>query len=243
MTEERNVEMLENYILGNLPEEEKAVVEKRLSEEPELSALFRDLKILMTAIRHESREDLANELKQLESKIHPDPKMKRFNRSTWAIGIAATSVILVVSIVLYFRNQSEPNDELFATNFTPYINIFDPASRAPGDKQALAFRYYDEGNYPAAIAELSKLSKEDPAVRFYLGNALLANNQPADAVGHFKVSLQEGLMPGQSRWYLALCYLKLGDDQNAIYYLETVSTGGSNYAEAAQHLLSELKKK
>jgi hypothetical protein len=240
MTEESDVDILENYILGNLSKEEKAVVEKRLLEEQELNALFRDLKVLVTAIRHESRKDLANELKQVESAIHSTPK----TRNLWpvSIGIAA-SVALLISLVFYFKSQSGPNDKLFAENFTPYTNIYDPASRGPEHEQALAFRYYDEGNYTAAIREFGRLAIKDDNTRFYLANALMANDQSAEAVGQLKLCLQREVLPDQSRWYLALCYLKLSDDKNAIYYLETISKSESNYAGAAASILRELKKK
>lgn len=238
MTGEKDFELLESYILGTLPEEEAVVVRRRLSEEPELDALFHDLKILVTAVRHESRESISRELKEIESRVQPASG----SRTLWTIGIAA-SVVLLVSLVFYFVDRPVSNDELFAANFTPYTNIVDPASRGPEDEQALAFRYYDEGNYEAAASEFNKLPKTDADIRFYLGNSLLASNQASEAIDHFKFTLQQGVFQGQSRWYLALCYLKLGDDENAIYYLEIISTGNSNYAEAASRILRELKKR
>src|ERR1041385_2316869 len=99
----------------------------------------------------------------------------------WKPLAAAAAIIMAVAFIFLF-SRSESPEQLFARNFEPYPNVFEPTQRgvdATSDKRATAFSMYEQKNYAAAATLFSELlaQKEEPELLLLLGNANMVLNR------------------------------------------------------------------
>jgi tetratricopeptide (TPR) repeat protein len=91
----------------------------------------------------------------------------------------------------------------------------------------LAFR--DRGDLPDTIEYLSQAQKSDPAspdIRLVLGEALLDEGRPADAIPHLEAARAAGLEPATTSYDLARAYQMLGDTGRARATLASIPASG-----------------
>lgn len=105
----------------------------------------------------------------------------------------------------------------------------------------LALGYMAKKDYPAAIKILEPLTKQglfDLEAHYSLGEAYYNNGQYREALKAF--SQAAGIRPGLANiyYYMALCYEKLGDKNNAIAQIDKALRLAPNYTE-----FQELKAK
>lgn len=164
----------------------------------------------------------------------------------WKPLAAAAAIILAISFVFLF-NRSESSDELFARNFEPYPNVFEPTQRGvdgTSDKRASAFAMYEQRNFEGAAKLFKELlsEKKEPEILLLLGNANLVLNREEEAKNNFLTLIRDfdGL-DEQAKWFLSLCYLKSGEQEKAKLIWEELGDPKVTYSEKAKKLLNEVK--
>ncbi len=77
---------------------------------------------------------------------------------------------------------------------------------------------------------------------FYSGNAFLAMGAHMQAAGQFRkvINLKKGLEL-QSKWYLALCFLRSGDTASMKPLLQEIAENNTTYSKRANELLKALQ--
>jgi len=179
--------------------------------------------------------------KQDDNAVFPTIRTLRY----YAVAAVILILILPLGYMLYQIITDNPtNNELFTANFEPYEDWQDaPRGPLPPEwtsedslkhmiKDSLrqtGLKYYNAGAYKEAIEHLQQYlevstAEGDPQEQFYLGVALLANEQAVEAeIPLVSARYEEsGLFAEQSEWYLALTYLKLGDSHKLRETLDAI---------------------
>lgn len=123
------------------------------------------------------------------------------------------------------QQQPEKVDaqKLFADNFRPAPNSFQPATARSGrsNQQSNFFKLYDAGNYAQALAAFPTGENDDNWL-FFKANALLATGKTKEAARLLEgvVERSATLYTSKARWYLALAYVRLNENEKAVKALQ-----------------------
>ncbi len=239
--------LLERYLENSLSAEEAGAVEKRIADEPEFAELYQNELLLVRGIRLSHLKTKLEELKVIEgdmsSTSRPAGRVLSIQTFWRPLAIAAGLTLLAVAYSLW-NNSSNPQ-ELFAANFKPYPNVFEPVVRGTGEqnKRAEAFAAYEKGEYKVAAEGFKQLLQvnEEPGVLLLLGNANLMLDRTSEAKENF-VTLSKDFdeLDLLAKWYLSLCYLKMGETDSARVLLDEIVGQGGSYSEKAKELLNKL---
>ncbi|MCK6694228.1 MAG: tetratricopeptide repeat protein [Thermoanaerobaculia bacterium] len=143
---------------------------------------------------------------------------------------------------------------IFAAHYRPFENNLTKqagvrSGSAGSNPDSIFSRFlalYQTKRYPEAIQlynTLPALRRSDDNNLFFYANALLAAGKTAQAEDVFDTILRQGISDylDETRWYAALCAIKLGDFPSAKKHLNVLA-GGNNtvYQTEAANLLKEL---
>ena len=159
------------------------------------------------------------------------------------LAIAAGLAILVLAGLSFWLNQADPNPEdLYAAYITPYEMSLINRTASSEQQAALAYSAADYKAAAGLYAELVGKDSTDVQSVFFAGiSALLAHDSYKAVLWLNDLSRRpEHLFSEQSRWYLALAYLKLNQPEKAKSTLLDLKEGAYKYEEA-QALLQELE--
>lgn len=144
-----------------------------------------------------------------------------------------------------------PEDDLvnlYHANIKPCMNYWttDTGFVDTVSMQAQAMKLYDEGEYTLAIEAFQRFepqAKDEALYNFYLGFCYLKSDFANLAISHFDESSQlfkKFEMVQLSRWYLALAYLKVGDQENAVEVLKNLIEVNAPQRYVADNLLKQI---
>lgn len=203
---------------------------------------------LAQGIRYHFLVKKLDELRALEGAlpaVEPEAAITRVLHY-WKPLAAAAAILLTVTFV-FLLNRSESTEELFARNFEPYPNVFEPTQRgnnSAADKRASAFAMYEQKNYEGAAAMFNELllEKKEPEILLLLGNANMVLNRDEEAKNNFLTLIRDfDALDEQAKWFLSLIYLKSGDREKAKVIWEELGDPKITYSEKAKKLLNEVK--
>jgi hypothetical protein len=239
--DERDIQLIAEYLEGTLPEHERKLVEARLAE-PAFKKLFIDAQLLITGIRMQGREKLRQTLVDLDAQLPLLETKKSISFWPWATGIAAT--FLIIYLVLQPFQGDRNVAPLFDQYYSPYPNVVMPVTRSEqGDSTLMgqAFSAYESKQYKTAIQLFKQIAHPNEAALLYLGNSYLSDNQPEKAVTVLKdLSEKRSTFNDQATWYLALAHIRLNQRSDAVAVLEKLKTSNSSYSEKAREVIKKL---
>ncbi len=250
---QKDIELIENYLLERLSIGETEAMEARLENDQPFFELYTEHKIIHEGTIFNALKVAEQDLAALESKIadHSVSGAKQktkfnFSRKTlWTI--AACVGILIIGIVKFFDITTMTNQEIFISNFQPYQNITTNKRTSAGDtlNQLIinAFNKYDSKDYPEAISLFEKIIKENdnPDFLFFLGNAQLANGHTKLAISTFNTYLKHSQdFKPQVMWYLALSHLNLNEKSKACSLLHDKTNFDATYLAKADRLEAKI---
>lgn len=245
----QDIEWIERYLDRSLTGEEKLVMEKRLEEEPDLKSKYNEHKQLIEGIRYSHIQNKLEQLRLLESSLPPMTQKESSKViSLWKPVAIAASITLLIT-VYYFITLAPAPQELYAQQFVPYPNVFEPTVRGGNtmnvqDKRTEAFRAYDQGDYTTASKLFSELmtSHTEPGILLLLGNSNLILGKTQEAQNNFlELIANYEELEAQAKWYLALSYLKQGEAEKANLILQELSDPQVTYSKKAKELLDNMK--
>lgn len=248
----KDIELIESYLSDRLLKGEKEAFEQRLQQDKAFCRLFQEQKLLKEGVAFSILKDAEKQLQDLEANLPPiksvgNGKSISFYKSKTFLGIAASLLVILVSVGVYFSNRPPDTDALFKEYFEVYPNTITNTKRSPRQDQfsedvVEAFRYYDAGDYQSAIPLFEKIIQEDssPDYLFYLGNAYLANGKYRNAIDRFQMYLSLNKdFEAQSYWRISLAHLKLKDFEQSCYFLNKISEND----QSLEQNVNELKQK
>lgn len=233
------------YLRGELDDNEQAVIEKRLQEDPGFQKMKDDLLRAQAAVWQEGRKQESEKLKNLyRNQQQPAQTRPMFMRYA-----AAAAIVILAGILAVFLLQ-KPSDPqaLFADAYTlptapEQLAIIDSDSMQIESLRREAFANYNERKFKQAQAQFQSLlqlgATDDPdELRFFLGISQLEQGKSADAIKTFS---QMTTNVEAAQWYIALAHLKTGDTESLKTTLKAIIDDPEHfYREKAMDLLEEL---
>ncbi len=249
METNRDQELIQKYIDREATPTEVVEVEQRLRTEPEFSKTYRELKLLPVGIRYHVLHDTLLKLRTLEKALPPleEDTPVRVLQTWWKPLAAAAAILIITTTVLLLINRGESAADLYARNFEPYPNVFEPTQRGVEgirDRRATAFALYEQGNYNGAATIFQGLlqAKEEPEILLLLGNCNMMLDRDEQAKNNFLTLISDfDVLDEQAKWFLSLCYLKSGETVKARMIWEELGDPRVTYSEKAKRLLKEIK--
>ena len=249
---EYQTELIEKYITKNISYDEKVEFDQLLSDDTEFKKLYNELDVLITGIKSSARKSMTHRLKELESTL-PEIEIKKSGISKRTISwigtaiAAACMVGILWTVGVFSPENSVSYAAIYSDYYKPYPNVV--VSNNRGENKTLtakedAFLSYDEGDYNAAIGKFSTLYKEspDPIILFYLANAYMANGQMQNAQQYFLKVLENGtVFIDQSKWLLAISYLKSNEPEKGRELLDELKSYNNAYKQNASDILKLIK--
>jgi TolA-binding protein len=261
---ERNQEVIRNYIEGQLSDIDRRVFDNLIATDAELAAevqLFRDLK---TVSQHKDLFDLKQKLRETvaNTPIEPDfsanfdtdttdtegaKAIPKIGRQTWWI-VLAMGIIAILAAFFWFNANETKRIQNIAQQFDiqPFETIihFDSTDTRP---LARALQAYNRKDYTEAETLLMlhlKSNSNDADAAFYLGmcQALTGHFELASATFEQTIKATNSSLKIPAQWYLALCYLHLGEANKAHALLNTLKTDAL-FGEKTRQILTTLDKR
>ncbi len=171
-------------------------------------------------------------------------KITRF----WLFSIAATIVVLISCTLIWILLLSKSsNDSLYASYYEPLQAPTEMrgVQASENDPFSQAVDFYAAKDFEAAYSTFSSIPANDmnyvPACLFG-GISAMETGQYEKAITELnKVGgIGETTLQGDFQWYLALCYLKLGNE-NAARTILTDLAQNSYYSSQAVNLLADME--
>ncbi len=186
---------------------------------------------------------------QAKTEEKPIAATKNLFLQKWYYTVSAIAALFVVSfLVIKYTNSSAGNTTLFAYYYQPYHFVIeqDRGNETVDDSLVnTATELYKSEKYSDASELTSKvLEKTNGHVKahFILGLTLIEAKNYEAAADEFNWILDNHASYHlESKWYLALCYLKLEKNKKAQKQLKDLSESKNLYQERAKVILTQMK--
>ena len=252
-----NIKQLHNLIFNQKKIINKiAELEKRILERiTQIKNEYWNLKYNIDELNNEQKR-IFYENTEIKEKITKLSKIKENRNSTLLFSrllgskrIGLYSVLLVILFLLYvgasyiinLRVLSE--DDLFSKYYSTYK---EDIYKNDNYRLSKIKEYYAVGNYYGVLNEFNESFNKDSSNLdryFYQGLVYLELWQFQSAIENFnKILLRKNnKYSDESRWYLALCYLKLRQKVKAKDYFEEILDKQRYKSEEARQILKKLR--
>jgi tetratricopeptide (TPR) repeat protein len=175
-------------------------------------------------------------------------KVNCFSFQQKIILVAGFVLVIGLSIVFNEKYSTLSGDNIFASYYQPFktpkishVRVF-----YSNNKLDRALQFYNNGNYQNAILELKMLIKSDTAnssVHFLLGISLIENGEYQGAIKNLIYVVDQNdnfSLIEPAEWYLALCYLKTKQKEDAISLFNDLANK-YYYQNKAEDILKKIK--
>ena len=240
---------IEAYLAEQMTKEEQLAFEKEIESDASLAEevnLQRDTHAILNLNNQVAWKE---KLKVLDAKIETEmvseKKVQRIPLWSRTYMRAAAVILLLITSGYFFIRSSYNDQHLIGQAFDPYPDILTvKGGEDTEDILPQAMAVYNQKNYQTAIPMFQqllsdKLHEED--VRFYLANALMATNQPAEALPLLDETVSLNTKYNEvAPWLAALACLQAEITDACMQRLEAIANSESFYAAQAKDLLSKL---
>jgi len=237
---QNDFEYIEAYVHHTLTNEELIKFEERLKTDKEFAANVEDVITSITGIETLA---LKEQLNLFHEELTSEEKDAQIDKTTTSFfkwkSIAVAAIVIVALGGIWYYNVNS-NEGLYAKFYSVDPGLPTVMSNNDNYEFYNAMVYYKRGEYDLALnvwkEELKTKTKND-TLNYFVGSALMAKRQQADAIPFLqKVTMQKHSVFISDAWYyLALAYLKNEEKDKAIESLEQ-----SNLPRARK-LLKKLK--
>jgi len=242
---------VEEYIQNELRGSELMMFEDALSNDPELRTEYEFRKNVDSALQENDIMELRDQLDTIVATTHHNSisgLMKVMKHSKkW---IAAASITLLLTIgggVFYHLHQPLNKDEIFDEYYKPYeaTVAYRSANAELNGLLAKGFEAYRNKNFSRALTLFQKVlnQREDIAARMYSGISYIEVEKYRQANNSFSkvVNDKDNLFVEQAKWYMSICYVKIGDFDRSLYLLEDLKSESLYYRNQSEKLILKLK--
>ena len=243
-----NQQIIEDYLLGNLSEEDRVKFEQQLQNDSDLKQEFEVMESIFQSAELSAREKLKMDFENIHNKhFNPQevPATKVFRINPFYKRAAIIAVVIGLSLTLWFqsnRNSIVPQDQLFAQYFE--TSELDLSYRGDDTSDILkkleeSFNSKNYTNYIDLINQNFSSDNLEPELVLAKGQAHLELDQFPLAEESFKALQTNPLFAEQAKWYLGLSSLKKEDFAEARNYFEAIDVNTS-YGKKAKDLLANF---
>jgi hypothetical protein len=257
MKNTQQIEILEKYIRGRLPEADRQDLEERLKADRNLRKMLYDLELMIGGIRSSGAKTTEEEkLRQLEETLGDDlwaevdegGQTKVFRLRPWIVylrvGVAAAVILLLLTIgINVLIPHSTPQDV-----FAEYYVAFEGRGASRGAEGEVDIRRqaelaYANENFEMAILEYNRLASLEDLDKIFLANAYLSTQQAREAINILQpISNNVNAYQKRAMWYLGLAHLQNEDVESAREVFEELESTFTEYRDDVQKILKKLKR-
>jgi len=242
---------IEKYITGEMTPKERLWFEKELEDN---ESLKREIELRRKTDQFLSRQDvinLRNKLAHIE-KIRKERETIKISQRKVLLRSAAVAACFILIGSLYLAINKTTSSESILNK---YFTVYNPGGTVRNSVATLstydvlykkALEFYKQSDYKNA-AELLKeyITNRPNHMEAYLiyGVASMKNNDFEEAAGSFLKIINNGnnLYIDNARWYLALCYIRLKNNEAARNHLSVIKESGNIYSARAEKILKRIK--
>jgi tetratricopeptide (TPR) repeat protein len=206
----------------------------------------------IAGIKNSARKELLTDLKKLDDQLPELPLKERMQRKSisrwigWSLAAACVAGI-IWAISTFAPDNNKRFDNIYVTYYKPYRNVVVSYNRS-GDKAGSlkeeAFSKYAQGDYVKAIKKFQEINNndKDAVIHFYLANAYMAIGEMNKAQANFRFVLtNDSIFMDQTKWFLALTYLKCNKPNKASELLKELVNHENAYKTKATEIISLIK--
>ena len=240
--------LIEAYLDGSLEKDKADEIKARADNDVEFAELIRLHKEINESIRDDELDGLRRSLRKLTAK-HSISRTRELFPLYKLVQIAAGLLFIIllgtVAIRWFFPgNSSEAIFEKYYVKYEPDV-ITRSGNMFKSSLENAQFQY-QVGNYTEGarlLVELVSYDTQNYMAWYYLGLANIELHQPDEAINDFSKISPDWNNPHliHRNWYLALCFIKTGQEKQAIPLLKSLSAGDGYYAERAGKILSRIR--
>lgn len=233
------MQLLEKYFEGKLSDEEREIFESKMKNDPAFAKEVEQEKDLRIAL------DLMARIRNKEIVRTIAQKSKPVKRRIRTYRIAASLAILISFGIGYAALDASFSDKALANRFFEKYDkaVTTKSSNTVENQLDDAIKLYQSSDYSGAYGAFTALPDTLSThwiVQLYIGNCELELGQEEKATTTFSEIIRESEQYQETaRWYLAIAFLKLNDENNARRILNQIEEGQYNYSNA-QKLLNKL---
>ena len=240
MAAQNNEALFRKKILGLLSAEEERLFDLQFSDNSDFREQYFVYKEMMEVV-------IVAEKKALKQKLERLNQSKKKKLKLW-LPLAASFILLIGLASIFY---SRDTNDLYDTYFDTYPNLILPTTRGGQENGGIlekAFFNYDRRQFEEAnrAFETYLQNNKDSRISFYQAMGLM-NSRKLEEAKKILVSVEKSENESfeymqETRWYLALLYLREGNKENAVKLLETNKAKESDFKlEETDDLLVFLK--
>jgi tetratricopeptide (TPR) repeat protein len=240
---------IERYNAGEMSEVEKQWFQKELEGNKKLRDEAEFRKKTDMALRNHDIIQLRSKLAEIEKRRATEIPVKNPGKHiNMKYAAAIAGLVLLGSIALFTGSRNLTNDKILDHFYKLYET---PANNRsvqlqPNSELTDAIDYYKVGDYKTAIEYFTKVLKSDPdnmQTTFLSGiSNYEMKNYPVAKQSFKKVAEEnDNVYFEDAQWYLALCYLKTNEQDQAIEQFNNIKKSTSIYRKDARKILRQLK--
>lgn len=239
---------IERYITGEMNKAEKDWFEKELETNEQLRKEVILRKKTDEVLNNQDILNLRMKLNSIRQKNEVSKPAGSVKKRPILKYAAAVSILAVIGMLTLFSNRKMSIDEIF----DKYHNLYEPVTELRSGQSniesdfATALEYYNVHDYRNAAIYFSRVTEKDPgnmrSTLLYGISSFENTNYPEAEKSFVKViDDADNLYIDHAHWYLALCYLKTSELENAVGELNYIKKSTSTYSKNAAKILRRLK--
>jgi tetratricopeptide (TPR) repeat protein len=234
----QDINLISDYLAGDLSPEEEAKVASRLESESEFAALMETHHKQVDILRAASRAELKATLREQMEFVQ---QQQSITRNLWTFGAIAAAAAVMLMIWLVPKYMTSPSTEQLAMGYLEPYSITTERGEAPLQNEA--FSLYQKGDFRHALPlldSLHRLSPGDQIVSLYLAESLSLTGEYREAAMLFEQLAADSPFKDAAEWRLALNLLLAGEKAAAHEVLERIASGEHYKQKAAKRVLKGM---
>lgn len=245
---------IESFIYNEMDETSRDVLVSELYENDDLKAELNLLREIDEALSEKDIQQLRAKLRDVSAEISVT-EQKSFAPHYGSISglrrfaSAAAILIMILGTSLVIRFLAMPSSNIDILNESPVaMTAFRSALPNVDSYLSEGFQLYNTEDYNGALTCFGKVLELDhtnPAALFYSG----ASNQKLEnyryAVKNYRQVIEhnDNIFIEQAEWYMALCFIRMDEDEKTRVMLEAIVSRNGYYGTKAKVLIKNLKRK
>jgi tetratricopeptide (TPR) repeat protein len=247
----RQYEEIENFLSNEMDEAGLASFEDEMAMNPDLAADVKLFREVDEAIGEKDVMELRASLKNIRKAEENEKNREvrgirppKTQRILWYT--VAASIVLILGIASFVRNQSYSNQEIYRDYYQTYkVGIFRSADNSTDNVMTDALKKFNQSNYDEALKLFNQVladNDNNPAANFYVGVAYQEEKEYAKAIQSYAkvVKHNDNLFTEQAQWYIGLCYLQREEKDEALKVFRQIASGDGFYASKAKDIMKKL---
>jgi TolA-binding protein len=238
---------IERYIAGEMDPSEKKWFNTELEGNASLQREIALRKRTDAALVRHDIIDLRNKLSAIEKERKEKMVAATSGKSPrFRFAAAVTALVLIGSLYLVTTGRQN-NDTLYNKNFDGYQSSNTARSGDPKISDfETALKLYNSNDFAAAASHFRDYLRSKPEVmeaNLLYGVAEMKNNNFPTAKSTFRTIIDnsDNLYIDKAQWFLALCYLKTKENNEAVGQLVSIMNSNSIYRDKARKLVKKLR--